>query len=148
MNYTSLRYANVYGPRQSAMGEAGVVAIFTTKMLNGEQPIINGDGLQTRDYVFVEDVVQANLLALNDSVSTEYNIGTGIETNVNELFYTIKKLCKSNIEEKHGEAKAGEQKRSVLSTKKISSSLGWKQIVVLEEGLKRTVDYFKKTISK
>jgi len=145
LNYTALRYANVYGPRQSTMGEAGVVAIFASKMLNGEQPIINGDGMQTRDYVFVEDVVQANLLALNDNVSTEYNIGTGIETNVNELFHTIRKLCNSNATEKHGEAKAGEQKRSVLSTIKISSALGWKQKVNLEEGLKRTVEYFRST---
>ncbi|MBS4027406.1 MAG: NAD-dependent epimerase/dehydratase family protein [Ignavibacteriales bacterium] len=143
LNYTALRYANVYGPRQSTMGEAGVVAIFASKLLKGEQPIINGDGMQTRDYVFVEDVVQANLLVLNDSASTEYNIGTGIETNVNELFNTIKKICNSNAEEKHGEAKAGEQKRSVLTSKKISEKLGWKQTVKVEEGLNRTVEYFK-----
>ena len=143
LNYTALRYANVYGPRQSTMGEAGVVAIFASKMLNCEQPIINGDGLQTRDYVFVEDVVQANVLALNDARTTEYNIGTRIETNVNELFHAIKKMCNSNVAEKNGEAKAGEQKRSVLSAKRISEQLGWKQTVDFQEGLKRTVEYFK-----
>ncbi|MEK7264276.1 MAG: NAD-dependent epimerase/dehydratase family protein [Bacteroidota bacterium] len=140
---TILRYANIYGPRQNAMGEAGVVAIFCTKMLQNEQPLINGDGLQTRDYVFIEDVVQANLLALNDANSTEYNIGTGIETNVNELFHSIKKLCHSSVEEKHGEGKAGEQKRSVLTSQKISTALGWKQTVNIQDGLSKTVEYFK-----
>ena len=140
---TILRYANIYGPRQNAMGEAGVVAIFCTKMLQNEQPLINGDGLQTRDYVFIEDVVQANLLALNDANSTEYNIGTGIETNVNELFHSIKKLCHYSVEEKHGEGKAGEQKRSVLTSQKISTALGWKQTVNIQDGLSKTVEYFK-----
>jgi len=133
LNYTALRYANVYGPRQSTMGEAGVVAIFASKMLKGEQPIINGDGMQTRDYTFVEGVVQANLLALNDKVPTEYNIGTGIETNVNELFHTIRKYCNSNAEEKHGEAKAGEQKRSVLSTKKSLLRLAGSKVYILKK---------------
>ncbi|MCH7515783.1 MAG: NAD-dependent epimerase/dehydratase family protein, partial [Bacteroidetes bacterium] len=86
LNYTVLRYANIYGPRQNPFGEAGVVAIFCTKLLKGEQPIINGTGKQTRDYVFVQDVVEANLLTLSDDKSDIYNIGTGIETNVNELF--------------------------------------------------------------
>ncbi len=86
LQYSILRYANIYGPRQNAAGEAGVVAIFTTRLLKNQQPVINGSGKQTRDYVFVEDVVKANLLNLNDSISDTYNIGTGIETDVNTIF--------------------------------------------------------------
>jgi UDP-glucose 4-epimerase len=139
----SLRYANIYGPRQNPHGEAGVVAIFTTKLLAGEQPIINGDGKQTRDYVFVDDVVHANVLALNSTGSNIFNIGTGIETNVNQLFHQLKKSAKAFAEEKHGEAKKGEQMRSVLSSAHIERQLGWKPSVTLAEGLQRTVDYFR-----
>ncbi len=143
IDHVILRYANIYGPRQNPHGDAGVVAIFTQKMLKGEQPIINGDGKQTRDYVFVGDVVRANVLALQYSGSNIFNIGTGIETDVNQLFRHIKKLTGSNVEEKHIPAKAGEQMRSVISSKKINEILGWKPTVTVEEGLKRTVEFFK-----
>jgi UDP-glucose 4-epimerase len=143
IEHVILRYANIYGPRQNPHGEAGVIAIFTQKMLKGEQPVINGDGKQTRDYVFVGDVVQANLLALNHQRSDIFNIGTGIETDVNQLFTHIKQLTGSTCEEKHIPAKAGEQMRSVISSKKITDALGWKPTVSLEEGLKRTVEFFK-----
>jgi len=86
LNYTILRYANVYGPRQNPFGEAGVVAIFVNKLLKNENPIINGDGNQTRDYVFVEDVVKANVLTLNSQLSDIYNVGTNVETSVNDVF--------------------------------------------------------------
>ena len=92
LNYTILRYANIYGPRQNPFGEAGVVAIFSTKLLKNEQPTINGHGKQTRDYVFVGDVVKANLLALKDETSDIYNIGTGIETDVNQLFHYLNEI--------------------------------------------------------
>jgi len=143
IDHVILRYANIYGPRQNPHGEAGVVAIFSQRMLKGEQPVINGEGKQTRDYVFVGDVVQANLLGLKYTGSNIFNIGTGIETDVNQLFHHIKKLTGSTCEENHIPAKAGEQMRSVITSKKITDMLGWKPTVTLEEGLKRTVEFFK-----
>lgn len=143
LTYTVLRYANVYGPRQNPHGEAGVVAIFTQKILNGEQPIINGDGLQTRDYVFVGDVVKANELVLEKGDNRIYNIGTGVETNVNELFAKIVKYTGKTVPEKHGPAKPGEQKRSVISSELIFRELGWKPTMPLDEGIRLTVEYFK-----
>jgi UDP-glucose 4-epimerase len=138
-----LRYANVYGPRQNPEGEAGVVAIFATKMLKGEQPVINGDGRQTRDYVFVGDVVRANVLALNATSSAIVNVGTGIETDVNVLFRTLRGLTGSGCAEQHGEAKKGEQLRSVLDYGKIRSTLGWSPAVTLADGIRMTVDFFR-----
>ena len=143
IDYVALRYANVYGPRQNPHGEAGVVAIFTQRMLKGDQPIINGDGKQTRDYVFVGDVVQANLAALGYDASGVFNVGTGTETNVNELFHTIRDLTGADIPEEHGEAKPGEQQRSVLSYARSKQALGWSPQVDVGEGLARTVDWFK-----
>lgn len=143
IDYVALRYANVYGPRQNPHGEAGVVAIFTQRMLDGGQPIINGDGKQTRDYVYVGDVVQANLAALDYDGSGVFNVGTGIETNVNELFRTIRDLTGADIPEEHGPAKPGEQQRSVLGYQKAKQELGWSPEVDLGEGLRRTVDWFE-----
>ncbi len=143
IEHVILRYANIYGPRQSPHGEAGVVAIFTNKMLSGGQPVINGDGKQTRDYVFVGDVVKANVLALTYKGSTTFNIGTGIETDVNRLFHVLKEHTGSSCTEEHVPAKAGEQLRSVISSKKIHEELGWTPTVTIEEGLKRTVEFFK-----
>lgn len=143
LEYSILRYANVYGPRQNPFGEAGVVAIFTKKLLGGEQPIINDDGNQTRDYVFAGDVVTANLLVLNDKSSDIYNIGTGVETNVNELFRIINNLTSSKAEEKHGPPAKGEQLRSVISSEKIFNKLNWKPATSLTDGLKVTLDYYK-----
>jgi UDP-glucose 4-epimerase len=143
IDHVILRYANIYGPRQSPHGEAGVVAIFTSKMLKGEQPVINGDGKQTRDYVFVGDVVKANLLAVKYRGSTIFNIGTGIETDVNQLFRHLRTHTGSSCNEDHAPAKAGEQMRSVISSKKIHDELGWTPSVTIEEGLKITVEFFK-----
>ena len=142
--YIALRFANVYGPRQDPHGEAGVVAIFTQKMLKGEQPIINGDGLQTRDYVYVKDVAKANVAALTSNFVGAINIGTGIETNVNELFHKIKSLIGANVIEKHGPPKKGEQKRSVLNWQRAKEILNWQPQYSLDEGLKETVEWFKK----
>ncbi len=147
LTYTVLRYANVYGPRQNPHGEAGVVAIFTEKILHGQQPIINGDGLQTRDYVFVGDVVKANELVLTRGDNRIYNIGTGVETNVNELFAKIVQYTGRQVEEKHGPAKPGEQKRSVLTSERIFQELGWKPTVQLDEGIRLTVEYFQKKLT-
>lgn len=143
INFVILRYANVYGPRQNPHGEAGVVAIFCDKMLKGEQPVINGDGKQTRDYTYVSDVVKANLIALNYEGSNIYNIGTGIETDVNKLFIELRNHLNPTCPEKHALAKSGEQQRSVISYKKIESELGWKSTIPLEEGLKITAEYFR-----
>ncbi len=148
LNYTILRYANIYGPRQNPHGEAGVVAIFSEKILEGQQPIINGDGQQTRDYVYVGDVVKANELVLEKGNGKIYNLGTGKETNVNELFRMIMKNTDTEIEEKHGPAKAGEQMRSVLTSGLIHRELSWRPEVQLDEGISKTVRFFKGKMKK
>ena len=146
LNYTVLRYANVYGPRQNPFGEAGVVAIFVNRLLKNENPTINGNGKQTRDYVFVKDVVKANVLTINDEDSTIYNIGTAIETNVNKIFIKLNNLAGGIAEEKHGPAAKGEQLRSVISSEKIFNKFNWKPSAKIDEGLKMTFDYFKSNL--
>ena len=138
-----LRYANIYGPRQNPHGEAGVVAIFASKMIAHDHPLINGDGEQTRDYTFVGDVVKANLLALQVGGSEVFNVGTGKETDVNVLFRKLKKILDPSCPENHGPAKEGEQRRSVISYQKIKSMLGWSPSVSLDEGLALTAAYFR-----
>jgi UDP-glucose 4-epimerase len=152
MSYMALRLANVYGPRQSPYGEAGVIAIFTNKMLDGEQPIIFGSGRQTRDYVYVGDVVRANMLALGSSKVGSYNVGTSKETSVLYLFKKLKELIGADVVVKHGSPvgqktstlAAGEQMRSALSYSKIKRELGWKPSINLDDGLKITVRWFTK----
>ena len=144
LRYVALRYANVYGPRQNPHGEAGVVAIFTTKMLAGQQPVINGDGKQTRDYVFVSDVVRANLAALDLRESDCLNIGTGIETNVNQLFEALRLLTGARCSEQHAPPKAGEQLRSVLDYSRAKKVLAWSPKFSLHDGLIQTVEFFRK----
>ena len=139
----SLRFSNVYGPRQDPYGEAGVVAIFTQKMLAGEQPIINGNGRQTRDFIYMDDVVEAHLAALGKDVQGIYNVGTAHETSVNELFIKLVDLTKSGCKQLYGPAKKGEQARSVVDASKLRQELGWEPRVSLDEGLARTVEYFR-----
>jgi UDP-glucose 4-epimerase len=141
--YVALRFGNVYGPRQNPHGEAGVVAIFTERLLDGKQPVINGPGLQTRDYVFVGDVVRAVTAALEAEGSDVLNVGTGVETDVVTLFRHLNALTGGHAEEVHAEAKPGEQQRSVLDTARIRERLGWQAEVPLEEGLRRTVEWFR-----
>ncbi|TDI71646.1 MAG: NAD-dependent epimerase/dehydratase family protein [Bacteroidetes bacterium] len=143
IEYVALRYGNVYGPRQNPHGEAGVVAIFSERMLSNEPVYINGTGEQTRDYVYVEDVVQANLLAMDHSNSDIFNVGTSVETSVNELFSTIRDAIDPSIVENRREGQPGEQKRSVLSYSKASEILGWKPSIDIVTGLRRTVDWFR-----
>ncbi|MBI5463379.1 MAG: NAD-dependent epimerase/dehydratase family protein [Ignavibacteriales bacterium] len=143
IDYVVLRYANVYGPRQNPHGEAGVVAIFCSKLLRGEQPIINGEGKQTRDYVFVGDAVRANLLALGVHGSNVFNVGTGVENDVNTVFRVLRNALNPSCKEHHGPAKLGEQLRSVVSYRRIERELGWTPTVSLEEGLQTTAEYFK-----
>ena len=147
LKYTILRYANIYGPRQNAMGEAGVVAIFSTKLLKGEQPVINGNGEQTRDYVFVGDVVKANLLTLNENSCNTYNIGTGIETNVNDLYKTLNKIIGNGQQEKHGPAAPGEQMRSVITSDKIFNKFNWRPTTNINDSLIQTVNYFRNELN-
>lgn len=146
--YTVLRYTNVYGPRQNPHGEAGVIAIFCDKLLHGAQPVINGDGLQTRDYVYVEDVVRANVLALAMDVSDTFNVSTAVETDVNFIFRILNKALGSVAEEKHADAKPGEQMRSVCSYEKIKAHLGWGPGVIIEDGLMQTLGFFSKRYAK
>jgi UDP-glucose 4-epimerase len=139
----SLRYANVYGPRQDPEGEAGVVAIFIQKMLNNEQAVINGNGRQTRDFVFVDDVVEANLAMMGQDTQGTYNVGTGVETSINDLFRILVQHTGSNCKEIHGPAKKGEQARSVIDSTKLRQEVSWEPKADLTEGLKKTVEYFR-----
>ena len=139
----SLRYANVYGPRQDPEGEAGVVAIFIQKMLNNEQAVINGNGRQTRDFVFVEDVVEANLAMMGQETQGTYNVGTGVETSINDLYRILVQHTGSNSKEVHGPAKKGEQARSVIDSTKLRHEVSWETKADLSEGLKKTVEYFR-----
>jgi UDP-glucose 4-epimerase len=136
----------VYGPRQDPDGEAGVVAIFIQKMLRGEQAVVNGNGRQTRDFVFVEDVVDASLMAMGLDVEGVYNVGTGIETSINDLFRIVVELTKVEFKEIHGPAKRGEQARSVIDSTKLHHDLGWESRVNLREGLRRTVEHFREQL--
>jgi UDP-glucose 4-epimerase len=140
--YTALRYANVYGPRQDPHGEAGVVAIFSQRLLAHEPPIINGDGEQTRDFIYVEDVVRANVLAVTTDLRGIYNVGTGIETSVNVLYAYLAKHTGSTQRPRHGPSKAGEQQRSVLDNRKLQAATKWTPTVSLDEGLRHTVAFF------
>jgi len=144
LDYISLRYANIYGPRQDPHGEAGVVAIFSQKMLSGDTPVINGNGLQTRDYVYVGDVVKVNLAAVISDFVGPINIGTGLETDVVTLFNILKYAGGKDIQEKHGPAKPGEQIRSVLDNSLAKKVFDWKPEVSIEEGLKLTYEWFEK----
>ena len=143
LDFVALRYANVYGPRQDPHGEAGVVAIFVARLLHGEQPVINGDGLQTRDYVYVDDVVAANLAAADSDEGGAFNIGTGTETDVNQLFDRLRRIAASDAEVRHGPAQPGEQRRSCVDVTLARQRLGWAPAVSLDDGLERTLAYFR-----
>jgi len=143
LSFVSLRLANVYGPRQDSQGEAGVVAIFCNNMLQGKKTVINSDGKQTRDFIYVADVVEANILALEKDKTGIFNIGTGKETDINTIFNKIKRLTGSGCKKIHGPARLGEQRRSCLDYSKAKKKLGWKPNYNLEEGLKKTIEWFR-----
>ena len=142
LNYVTLRYANVYGPRQDPLGEAGVIAIFAMTMLEGKQPRIYGTGEQQRDFVFVDDVVDANILAM-EGANGEFNIGTGRATSVNRIFELLKDTIKYRSSPVYGPGRPGEVFKISLDASKFEKEFGWKPKVTLEDGLMRTVDFFR-----
>jgi UDP-glucose 4-epimerase len=139
----TLRLGNVYGPRQDPLGEAGVIAIFCGKLRAGERPVIYGDGTQTRDYVYVGDVVAAQLAAAQSGVTGEINVGTGRETNVLQIVDALKELDPdraASFEPRFEEARLGEVERSCLDVSRAREELGWEAQVSLTEGLRATLD--------
>lgn len=139
-----LRLANVYGPRQNPEGEAGVVAIFSHRLLQGAPCVINGDGEQTRDFVYVEDVADAVLRGLERAgAAGVVNIGTGVETTVNAIYARLAHAAGVTRPPAHGPAKPGEQRRSALAAARAARVLGWTPATALDEGLERTLQYFK-----
>ena len=140
--YCALRYGNVYGPRQDPNGEAGVVAIFTGAMLAGRAATVNGDGLQSRDFVYVGDIARANLLAL-DRGSGVYNIGTGVPTTINTIFDTLARLTGYTQPRRHAPAKPGEVRHIYLDTARAAADLGWQPEASLDAGLAATVAHFR-----
>jgi UDP-glucose 4-epimerase len=141
--YVVLRYANVYGPRQDPHGEAGVVAIFAERLLAEQECLIYGDGGQTRDYVYVEDVVRANIAALAEQVRGTFNIGTETETSVNELYQQMLAVTGLERPARHAPPRAGEQRRSAVAIGKAARELRWRPEVPLVDGLARTVEFFR-----
>jgi UDP-glucose 4-epimerase len=139
----SLRYSNVYGPRQDPHGEAGVVAIFTGQMLEGGKPVINGSGEQERDFVYVGDIAEANIQAMERGDGQIYNIGWGVGTSINEIFAKLKEITAYEKEAVHGPPKLGEVFRIYLDAEKAKQELGWMPRVGLDKGMRRTVEYFR-----
>jgi UDP-glucose 4-epimerase len=139
LSTVSLRYGNVYGPRQDPLGEAGVIAIFCGKAREGEQPTVFGDGLQTRDYVYVGDVVEANLLAADAVAGGAFNVGRGVETNVLELVEALAPHAEGPFEPQHAPERPGEVRHIALDCSRARAELGWESKVDLPEGLELTL---------
>ena len=135
----SLRYGNVYGPRQDPLGEAGVVAIFCGRLLEGQRPTVFGDGLQTRDYVHVDDVVRANLAAAESDAAGAFNVGTGIETSVLDLVAALGRFAAAGFDPEHAPERPGEVRRIALDASRAREELGWEATVAVDEGLERTL---------
>ena len=145
MSYTILRYPNVYGPRQNPHGEAGVNAIFIVKMLSGQQPIIYGDGLCMRDYLFVLDLVEVNDICLMQGQGQIYNLGTGIGITVKEVFETIRDLLNVGIDPIYKELRQGEVWKIYLKSDKITKELNWQAKTDYKDGIKLTIEWYKKS---
>jgi len=143
LDYTILRYGNVYGPRQDPHGEAGVVAIFTGGMLHNQQITINGSGEQERDFIYVSDCARANLLSLEHGSGQVYNLATEVGVSVNQIFARLKEITAYQRDAHHAPAKVGETFRIYLSAGKAKQKLGWEPSVDLDQGLRRTVEYFR-----
>lgn len=143
LDFTVLRFANVYGPRQDPYGEAGVIAIFAAQMLSGDQPIINGSGEQKRDFVYVGDIARANVLALTRASGQTLNLGSGVGTSIGSIFAQLKELTACQCRELHGPPKAGDVFCTYLNADKAREALGWQTEVPLSEGLAKTVAHFR-----
>jgi len=146
LHYTILRYSNVYGPRQIVKGESGVIAIFTQRLLEGKEPVIFGDGSHTRDYVYVMDVIRANMLAMSDGDGGTYNVGTGVETDVNEVYMELESNLKTGIKAIHGDEIPGEVRHITLDCSLIKDELGWIPEFDFNQGVKETVKYYREII--
>ncbi|HEY3295952.1 MAG TPA: NAD-dependent epimerase/dehydratase family protein [bacterium] len=144
LTYVVLRYPNVYGPRQNPHGEAGVNAIFIGLMLEGKTPMIFGDGDAVRDYVFVSDVVDANIRALSKGDNQIFNIGSGIGTSVNQIYEKLQEILDFDKPAIHAPARPGEIQKVYLDARKAEKVLGWKPTVSFDEGLRRTVEWSRK----
>lgn len=142
-HYVVLRYPNVYGPRQDPHGEAGVVAIFSLQLLTGQQPVIFGDGSKTRDYCYVSDIVDANILALNSQRSAVYNLGRGIEVSDLEVFETVCEAVGSKTTPEFAAVRPGEVEHIALDASKAEQDLGWKWKVDLTEGVAKAVEFYR-----
>jgi UDP-glucose 4-epimerase len=144
LDYVVLRYPNVYGPRQDPAGEAGVVAVFTERMLAGKVPQIFGDGEQTRDFAYVDDMVDANILVLQKGSCSIYNLGTGRQVSVNQVYQMLCKIIGTQIEAEYTEERKGEVRHICIDAKKAANELGWRPRYSFEEGLKKTVEYYRR----
>jgi UDP-glucose 4-epimerase len=147
LDYTSLRYPNVYGPRQDPHGEAGVVAIFALQLLTGRQPVIFGDGSKTRDYCYVGDIVQANILALESAVSGIYNLGRGIEVSDLQVFEAVREAVGSQTEPVFAAVRPGEVEHIALDASKAEKELGWQWKVDMTDGIAAAVEHYR-TVSE
>lgn len=143
LNYVALRYGNVYGPRQSSQGEAGVFAIFSEQMLAGIQPVIYGDGTKIRDYVYISDVAAANVAALGFGTGEIFNISSGVQTTDQEVFDLVRGLLGKSVQAKYVSRRPGEIDRICLDISKAERLLRWKPKVSLAEGARTTVAYFQ-----
>jgi len=143
LDYTILRYSNAYGPRQDPLGEAGVVAIFTGRMLAGEQCTIDGDGEQRKDYIYVGDIARANVLCLDRGSRATLNIGTGRGTSVNEIFRTLNDATGNTVAPRNGPPRPGDVRNFWLDTTRAKEVLGWQAEMGFEEGIATTVEWFR-----
>lgn len=143
LSTTTLRYSNVFGPHQNPHGEAGVVATFCERLVRDQSPVIYGDGKQTRDFISVSDIAQANLIALDSTCTGTFNVATGKETSINSLTETLLRVSGKKVSAEYGPARQGEQKRSVIGYKMFHESFGWQPEVSLEQGLIETYSFFQ-----
>jgi len=147
IHFTALRYANVYGPRQNPHGEAGVVAIFIGQLLQGVTPTIFGDGTKTRDYVFVDDVVAANLLVLDKGNDEVFNIGRGVQVSDYEIFDVIRREIDSKQEPRYAPERPGEVKHTAIDASRAKLRLGWRSKVELADGVAKTIAHIRSCVS-
>lgn len=141
--FTALRYANIYGPRQIAEGEGGVIAIFTDRVVKNETLYIQGDGDQTRDFIYIDDIVAANIAAIEHGTGKSYNIGTGRATSINDLVYTMRQVTGKDITVAHTSPREGDIRHSYFNSSAAHEELHWQPTVALDEGLRRTLQYYQ-----